>query len=618
MSLGTTFPGGMAWLVSLLAITAAATLGAANGKDPVSFRRSALSVSGGIGEGFQRLDAASAGIRFTNVVSIESAARNQILLNGSGVAAGDFDGDGLCDLYFCALNGGNRLYRNLGGWKFEDVTAAAGVACEGRNSTGAVFADIDGDGDLDLLVNSLGEGTRCFVNPGNGRFEERTDAGFPQARGGHSMALADVDGDGDLDLYVTHYRATTVRDNPVQVPLRRVDGRLVVPPPYKDRFIVVSPEPDKASLIELGEPDMLFLNDGRGRFQLQSWTDGRFIDERGQALTRSPLDWGLSAMFHDIDGDGLPDLYVCNDFASPDRIWLNTGQGRFRAMESPRIRHTSWASMAVDVADIDRDGRFDLFVSDMLSRDLGSRRMQRGNAHPPVQPEDMANDRPQVPQNTLYWNRGDGTFAEIACQAGVEASEWTWGSVFLDVDLDGYEDLLLANGHMLDMQDSDAAARMATLRRGGAKQAGSLLLTNFPPLLTRNVAFRNRHDLTFEEAGSRWGFDRPGVTHGIVLADLDGDGDLDVVTTDLNQSPGLYRNRATAPRIAVRLVGRPPNTHGIGAHLRLVSPGLVQSQEMICGGGICRPTMPSGRLLQTGPLGGRPPSRCCGGVAGGR
>lgn len=565
----------------LLAAVAPCRLGADGGP---SHRRIPLSVPSDGRPGFERLDAPGIGITITNRLSPEAAAHNQILLDGSGVAAGDFDGDGRCDLYFCTLTDGNRLYRNLGNWRFEDVTATAGVGCPGQSSTGAVFADIDGDGDLDLLVNALGQGTRCFVNQGGGRFVERTDAGLQRGLGSHSLALADVDGDGDLDLYVTNYRTTTVRDNPLPVKVRQTKGQLTVDPAYADRFLVFSPAPGRASLIELGEPDVLYLNDGTGRFQMQSWTNGTFLDEQRRPLGRAPLDWGLSAMFRDLDGDGTPDLYVCNDFASPDRIWMNDGHGHFHALPPGRIRHTSWASMAMDVADIDRDGRDDFFVSDMLSQDLRNRRIQRGNARPGLQPEDEANDRPQHQHNTLFWNRGDGTYAEIAFQAGVEASEWTWGSVFLDVDLDGYEDLLLANGHAYDMQDIDAAARIAALRRGAGKQAGSLLTTNFPVLSTRNVAFRNRHDLTFEDASQRWHFDRAGISHGVVLADLDGDGDLDVVTSDLNQTPGIYRNESPAPRLAVRLRGLPPNTRGIGARIRLEAPGLVQSQEMICGG----------------------------------
>ncbi len=534
--------------------------------------------------GFTRLGPELTGITITNHVSLELAARNQILLNGSGVAAGDYDGDGLCDLYFCTLTNGNHLFRNLGGWRFTETTTAAGVRCEGQWSTGTAFADLDGDGKLDLLVNAIGGGTRHFRNLGGGRFEERKDSGFKSELGAHSLAVADVDGDGDLDVYVANYRTSTVRDNPVSVRLRQVNGEFVVPAPYEDRFLVQVRGPGQGSLIELGEPDVLYLNDGHGRFRAESWVDGRFRDEHGQPLRRAPLDWGLSVMFRDLNGDGAPDLYVCNDFASPDRIWMNDGRGQFAALPPEAMRHTSWASMAVDGADIDRDGHVDLFVADMLSPDGIRRQVQRGNAERGVQPEDARNDRPQYPRNTLFRNRGNTTYAEIAFLAGLEASDWTWGSVFLDVDLDGYEDLLVGNGHLFDMQDLDAVDRIGRSRSQNPRVGNQVLLTNFPPLLTKNLAFRNQGQLHFEELGAAWGFDRSGITHGVILADLDNDGDLDVVTSDLDQAAGLYRNDSSAPRVAVRLRGATPNTQGIGAHIRLVAPRLTQSQEMVAGG----------------------------------
>jgi hypothetical protein len=183
------------------------------------------------------MDAAATGVVYTNRVSPAQIARNRLSEDGSGVAAGDVDGDGWCDLYVCGLETANALFRNRGDWTFEDITARAGVACEGQLSTGAVLADLDGDGDLDLLVNGLGAGTRCFLNRGGGRFEEPKVTGLERSTGSRSLALADVDGDGDLDVYVTNYRATTVRDSPIPVRVRRVGGRWEVPVEHRDRFI---------------------------------------------------------------------------------------------------------------------------------------------------------------------------------------------------------------------------------------------------------------------------------------------------------------------------------------------------------------------------------------------
>src|SRR5436309_1550687 len=173
-------------------------------------RRAQLNVTGGGKPGFTLMPATSTGVNFTNVLSDAHAAENQIRLNGSGLALGDVDGDGLCDIYLCGLDNHNVRYRNLGNWRFEDITDRAGVGCEGQNSTGAALVDIDGDGHLDLLVNGIGTGTRLFINDGKGRFTESKNSGLAGKSGATTLALADIDGDGDLDLYVANYRSDTV------------------------------------------------------------------------------------------------------------------------------------------------------------------------------------------------------------------------------------------------------------------------------------------------------------------------------------------------------------------------------------------------------------------------
>ena len=198
--------------------------------------------------GFALLKGAVTGILFTNLLDDEHSLTNRNLLSGSGVAAGDVDGDGRVDLYFCGLDNPNALYRNLGQWRFEDITARAGVACHGQYSTGAVLADIDGDGDLDLLVNALGGGTRLFLNDGQGHFTESTDSGLIRRQGSMSMALADVDGNGTLDLYVANFRPDTIRDEPTtKFHGQLVEGRPVITtvndrpatlPDYTNRFVL--------------------------------------------------------------------------------------------------------------------------------------------------------------------------------------------------------------------------------------------------------------------------------------------------------------------------------------------------------------------------------------------
>jgi hypothetical protein len=543
--------------------------------------------------GFTEVASSAAGITFTNRLAEERSLTNQIFLNGSGVAAGDVDGDGFCDVYFCGLDSSNALYRNLGNWRFEDITAAAGVACAGQASTGAALADVDGDGDLDLLVNGIARGTRLFLNDGQGRFHEVTDAaGLHNANGSASLALGDIDGDGFLDLYVVNYRNDTMRDMPDirfrfavtngVSELLTVNGRSSSSPEYLGRFNF-----DRASgVLENGQADTLFHNDGKGHFVPLSWTNGMFLDESGEPA-RTPYDWGLSAMFRDLNGDGAPDIYVCNDFQSPDRIWINDGHGRFRAIARHAIRQTSLFSMGVDVADVRRNGYDDIFVADMLSPDHVQRQVQVMGPTAFAQFRSTANDRPQFPRNTLLLNRGNGTYAEVAQLAGLEASDWSWCPVFLDVDLDGYEDLLITTGHWRDAQHADISREIEDLKRQRplSPLEQLLLRKRFPRLDSPNAAFRNRGDLTFEASGAAWNFDSRRISHGMALADLDNDGDLDVIVNCLNDAPLLCRNESSQPRVAVRLRGKTPNTRGIGAKVRVLAPGLpAQSQEIICGG----------------------------------
>ncbi len=503
---------------------------------------------------------------------------------------GDVDGDGLPDVYLTSNEGANALYKNLGGWRFRDVTAAADVAMNRRQSTGAVFADVDGDGDLDLLVSTLGGGVALLVNDGRGVFTERTaEAGLASHAGSMTMTLTDVSGQGRLDLYVANYKTRSAMD--VYSPqerafdqvVRRVGQRFEVTPKFqRDYRVVDRPEYNLVSMQQRADPDGFYVNDGKGHFTLESWTKGRFLDETGKPLTSAPEYFGLSAKFTDVNGDGAPDLYVCNDFEDPDMFWLNDGTGTFRSVPRLAVRSTSNSSMAVDFSDVDRDGNVDILVADMLGR--GVRRKTQVPTHTPL-PKliGQIDDRPQWQRNTLLRNRGDGTFEEVADYAGVEASDWTWDVLFLDVDLDGYEDVLGTTGHLWDVMDGDTWER---IRTSFSVSAWRQELSLFPRLNLRGVAFRNRGDLTFEDVGTRWGFaGEPGISHGMAVADLDGDGDLDVVVNRLDAPAAVFRNDASAPRIAVRLRGQSPNTAGAGATIRVLGgPVTEQRKEVVLGG----------------------------------
>lgn len=541
----------------------------------------------------ESLPEARTGIAFTNHLPVTRYGTNQILLNGSGVAAGDVDGDGWCDVYFCGMDRPNALYRNLGDWRFVDVAAEAGVRCEGLSTTGAALADFEGDGDLDLFVNSVGHGTRLFINDGHGKF---TLAGtFNVGKGGMSLALGDLNGDGYLDLYVANYRTSALMDMPNtrfhfaladgKKVVSRVNGRPATEPDLLNRYRVN----ERGGIEENGEVDEIFFNVAGGALQPVLFTSGSFLDEDGRTMTSAPFDWGLAVMIRDLNQDGRPDIWVCNDFDTPDRVWLGQGGGRFQAAPRLAFRKNSHFSMGVDVADFNRDGWDDVFVLDMLSRDHVMRMDMMGDRMPPNPAPGLIDNRPDYMINSLFINRGDGTYAEVAQLAGLGATEWSWTPLFLDVDLDGFEDLLVANGNERAARSLDVTDQLRALRAGRQVSAEEVFENRkrFPRQNSPNLAFRNRGegDLVFDDVSARWGFNYDGVSHGMALADLDNDGDLDVLVNNLNGPVGIYRNNAVGGRVAVRLKGTSPNTRGIGARITVRAHKLpVQSQEIICGG----------------------------------
>ena len=542
--------------------------------------------------GFESVAPISTGIQFTNRLTEAAGAANRVLENGSGVALGDVNGDGRLDIFLCGLQGNSALYLNLGNWTFRETTQSSGLTMPGESCRGAVFADLNGDRQADLLVSTLANGVRCFLNQSGGRFVETTvAAGTGGKPGSTTMALADVDGNGTLDLYVTRYRADDIRDNS-NVEARVVQGRTEFHPKYGNRLFM-----GPGGMLERGEPDVLYLNDGRGAFREVSWTEGVFLDEFGQALKEPPRDWGLSAAFQDMNGDGLPDLYVCNDYWTPDRLWIHIGGGRFRAAPKTTLRQMSENAMGVDFADIDRDGDFDFLVLDMLSRDLGRRKRQALAQSSTAFGAGATTGLPQVMRNSLYLNRGDGSFAQAAAFAGLAASDWSWQPLFLDVDLDGFEDVVISAGHRKDVQDLDATERIRSLQRPlpgttdpAARQRAFTrdLMEHgriYPGYEQTMIAFQNSGRLRFQEKTKEWGFEQMAVYQGMAAGDLDEDGDLDLVVNRLDDGPALFRNRARAPRIVVRLQGLPPNSAGIGAEVRLRGGAQsIQSKQVMSGG----------------------------------
>ncbi|MGH7529335.1 MAG: VCBS repeat-containing protein, partial [Gemmatimonadales bacterium] len=557
------------------------------------YRWRLLQDPGNDGPGFTSLDSARSGIAFVNTASDSLLRRNRILAQGGGVCLGDVDGDTLADVFLARTEGPNALYRNLGDWRFVDVAAAAGVAAADRYATGCALIDVEGDRDLDLILLALGGPNALFLNDGAGRFREETiEAGLESTAGSTTLTAADVEGDGDLDLYVANYKAYTTLDR--MSPQERAFDHVVrqlgprqfeVRERFRSEYKLVEREDLGAiSLVQRADPDFFYRNEG-GRFVREPIAGNRrFLDERGRPLAKEPEDFGLAATLVDLTGDGAPDLYVANDFEDPDRLWLNDGRGTFHLAPWFAMRSTSNSTMAVDVSDVNADGLPDFFQVDMLSLDTRRLKTQVPTHSPVSKAPGLAPARHQMQRNTLHLNRGDGTFAEVARYAGVGASGWSWSTLFLDVNLDGWEDLLIGTGHRWDLMDGDAQNR---LRQRLREIDWRRMMFEYPPLPLPNVAFRNRGDLTFEDAGSDWHFDLgEDLSHGMAVADLDQDGDLDVVINRLGAPAAVLRNDAPAPRLAVRLRGTPPNTGGIGSLIRVRAAGLPLQERQVTAGGL--------------------------------
>lgn len=539
-------------------------------------------------DGFEEVPFSHSRVFFMNQLTDDQIAENRNLLNGSGVAVADVTGNGFPDIYFSRLDGSNILYENLGGFQFRDITEKAGIALEDQFSTGVLFHDLNGNGHQDLVVTSIDGPNRLFFNRGDGTFDEQPGAlATDRNYGSKSIAVGDLTGNGAPDLYIVNYKLRSVRDiypneNDFQDILMEVDGEFQLRPKFNEHYML--DQRDEFILwFETGEPDLIFFNDGHGNFEQADLTSGIFLTEHGEPITQPLSDWGLHVRIDDMTQNGLQDIYVANDFESNERIWINQGDGTFQALSTLAKRKSSLSSMAVEFTDINRDGLRDVFVVEMLSRSHSLRHKQMSTMAPSPQPLGVIDNLPQYLGNTLFLNRGDGTYAEISEYAGLRRSDWSWSISAMDVTLNGYEDLLITNGHYLDVQDSDANLYIRSQIDAGQMDMSRSMLS-YRRLLNQNAAFQNNGDLTFTDMSMEWGFKDRDISHGMAVADLNNDGYLDLVVNRLGAEAAIYRNRSNRPRVMVRLTGELPNSSGTGSKIS-VKGGPVLQEKWATGGG---------------------------------
>ena len=521
------------------------------------------------GSAFTSLSTAQSGIDFVHTwVPPERYPYDlETAMFGGGVAIGDFDNDGLSDIYLSRPHGGNRLYRNLGNLLFEDATVEAGVSQEFWGQ-GASFVDIDNDGDLDLFACAHASPNRLFLNDGRGQFREAAEE-FGLAFLGASvmMSFADYDLDGDLDAYLT----TNYLNPPPGFKLGRAaltrDGRVVLPKDAVDYRKVLYDADGKPAVVRAAQMDRLYRNDG-GQFTDVTTTSGI-----------SGTDHGLSAIWWDYDDDKDPDLYVANDFTDADYLYRNNGDGTFSNVIADAMPHTPWFSMGADAADINNDGRLDLIASDMSGSNHYKQKMGMGDMSENLWFLEHPTPR-QYMRNAVYLNTGTERFMEVAYLTGMADTDWTWSTNFGDFDEDGYVDLFVTNGMTRDWQNADLRAHVKELG-GKTSPRGRRFWVSQPPKADPNIAFRNLGDLQFAHAGERWGLNEALATYGAATSDLDNDGDLDIVTVNFGDQARVYRNNSSSSRrVLVNLKGTASNRFGIGSRIKVRTATGIQVREV--------------------------------------
>ncbi|WP_430900739.1 MULTISPECIES: VCBS repeat-containing protein [unclassified Paraflavitalea] len=525
---------------------------------------------------FEQIPANKSGIQFENTITKTDSINVldfENVYNGGGVGVGDFNNDGLLDLYFTGNLVSNKLYLNKGDFKFEDITEKAQVSGDNKWSRGVAVIDINNDGLLDMYVsatlkrNPVLREHMLFVNQGNNKEGIPTfknlakEYGLADTTQGTQAAFFDYDNDGDLDVYMVNNE--------------------IIRGDYPNRF--------RPAMKDGSHPntDRLFRNDWNENLKHPVFTN---VSKEAGILIDG---YGHSVVINDFNKDGWKDIYVTNDYLSNDLLWINNKNGTFTESLNLYFKHTSANAMGTDVIDVNNDGLDDVVALDMNPEDNYRKKMMMNpNSYQTYQNSDYFGYGYQYVRNTLQINQGPRVlgndsigapiFSEIAFFSGIAETDWSWTPVVADFDNDGNRDIIITNGFPKDVTDHDFVAfRNEAFAVANKRQ----LLDQIPEVKLHNYAYRNKGNLQFENKTNDWGLTIPTFSNGSVYADLDNDGDLDLVLNNINDKAGLYRNtlRDKTPEqahfVKVVLKGDAQNVNGIGANLTLFANGTKQSWE---------------------------------------
>lgn len=492
------------------------------------------------------------GIDFSNTIT-ESTYFNHYYYSqmyvGSGVAIGDLNNDGLPDVFFGGNQVADRLYLNKGNLQFEDITKKSKVAKNSGWTWGVTMADVNADGYLDIYVSRNGNSDKpedrrnqLYINNQDLTFTESAlkyglgDYGFST-----QAVFFDMDNDGDLDMY----QVNQIADKKL----------LLINKIPRDQFKFFR--------------DRIYRND-----------NGKFKDVSEEVGITRDVAYGLSVNATDFNNDGWMDLYVANDYAEPDFMYYNNGDGTFTNVINEELKHITQLSMGSDTGDINNDGLLDLITTDMTPNDhYRSKTNMASMSTKAFNAMVDAGAHHQYMTNTLQINTGLGGFSDIANMAGVSFTDWSWASLLVDLDNDGWKDIIISNGIKKDVDNNDYRNKVQNLSKDATAEDLFQLSKDTPSQPISNFAYRNKGNLEFEKVTEDWGFDTPSFSNGMAYGDLDNDGDLDIITNNIDAPAFVYENKATGNFLKIKIEGSGNNKFGIGAKAIIHHNGKMQMAE---------------------------------------